>query len=1005
MSKKKSSKKSIKKLHLDKPTSHGGWPDGHSGSYMDSKTPVNKQITKFLSDMGLLDDDNPRARLSEDKIRVRRVVLEGLLRKLLLEANNDFLSNTVISTPALPYIEYANNNLDQTALKFDKLFNESILNFDLFSYSDLIPLLVTKDQDTGGVFFENLVLSYLVNLKNTDPSTVINTNKIKENFPLFDFYIGDLKELSRVINDSLATNNNDLDLPGNFVQVKGSVMDTTDYKSVFNENYSVDKANTLLRSAISHISKVDISETDIETIKINVDYYIPTLKLGSNIEILEIIAKEETTQSDKAFRKVLLTKYVDPNKNDDKFIKILDRIDSIVLNDISKLRRHISVLSKEETDVEEYLRGLITTLKKSATVNIITLLKLFLSQETNDPTALLKKYDTKPILESSLKSIVSKFELIKNSLSDENEKQSLIKVLDKIIASLKTGKAAKNDYPLKIGESDSGAINIFFPNSILKQLANNPDSISRHFLTKLLTDIYRTLIISFNEKYENSLQDTMNSLSRKSKEAGNINSLLTNEIIDNALLIYQSDYMLSELAKNEMLSLLKGDGGILEVLDLTFDDTHIGFFGNSIKSKATARNSDFISMQKLTKKIKIDCKLIHPFEDALKIFNEANINGEYEKETLKFSLNKMRPLLTNVLRIEDNKAQILRRVKASNVGSSVYKMLTGIKEKKDWEAKYALSLPDIPGQDTASELEELSYENLAHFYESLTEIQTFFANLDTELLELMGIENKLNFPSQEINIRNTFKNNVDIAFSSINNIMNDFYLKNNISSSSDVQEADLRKIFAIIFNKIDNYIMYNLESVMSVLGKDHIGINTSSYIKRILKIEIVSLLKLLETVSLLENDEGLSDYFQTTKEQIRQYLLENKNSNKEKPASFLVLALIIYTLSTFRMKDLDVYRSKYSYLFVKQTIDYDFKSIFSQEDNLLNKKEDEAQSQSQLKLLADPDGDETTQIPDTNIEIAADPEEHEEDKEDLAMVAESKLYRMVLKDLFEHLNR
>jgi hypothetical protein len=93
MSKKKSSKKSIKKLHLDKPTSHGGWPDGHSGSYRDPNTPVNKQIEKFLSDMGLLDDDNPRARLSEDKIRVKRVVLEGLLKKIISESENQLTLN------------------------------------------------------------------------------------------------------------------------------------------------------------------------------------------------------------------------------------------------------------------------------------------------------------------------------------------------------------------------------------------------------------------------------------------------------------------------------------------------------------------------------------------------------------------------------------------------------------------------------------------------------------------------------------------------------------------------------------------------------------------------------------------------------------------------------------------------------------------------------------------------------------------------------------------------
>ena len=94
MSKKKSSKNSIKKLHLDKPTSHGGWPDGHSGSYMDSKTPVNKQIAKFLSDMGLLDDDNPRAKLSEDKIKVSRAVLEGLLRKILLESKDNVINSS-----------------------------------------------------------------------------------------------------------------------------------------------------------------------------------------------------------------------------------------------------------------------------------------------------------------------------------------------------------------------------------------------------------------------------------------------------------------------------------------------------------------------------------------------------------------------------------------------------------------------------------------------------------------------------------------------------------------------------------------------------------------------------------------------------------------------------------------------------------------------------------------------------------------------------------------------
>ena len=67
-------------MHLDKQTSHGGWPDGHSGSYTDPDTPVNKQIAKYLEDMGLIDDSNPRARLSER--RIRKLIREEIIRIL-----------------------------------------------------------------------------------------------------------------------------------------------------------------------------------------------------------------------------------------------------------------------------------------------------------------------------------------------------------------------------------------------------------------------------------------------------------------------------------------------------------------------------------------------------------------------------------------------------------------------------------------------------------------------------------------------------------------------------------------------------------------------------------------------------------------------------------------------------------------------------------------------------------------------------------------------------------
>ena len=77
MSKKRNA---IKDLYLDRPTSHGGWPGGHSGSYTDNKTPVYKQIANYLKSMGLIDDNNPRAVLSETKIRT---MIRDSIRRLL----------------------------------------------------------------------------------------------------------------------------------------------------------------------------------------------------------------------------------------------------------------------------------------------------------------------------------------------------------------------------------------------------------------------------------------------------------------------------------------------------------------------------------------------------------------------------------------------------------------------------------------------------------------------------------------------------------------------------------------------------------------------------------------------------------------------------------------------------------------------------------------------------------------------------------------------------------
>ena len=75
----KTTSKKIKALHLDKPTSHGGWPGGHSGSWID-KTPVNIQITNWLDSMGLLEDVEHGV-LSEATLRT-------IIRKMLLSHDN-----------------------------------------------------------------------------------------------------------------------------------------------------------------------------------------------------------------------------------------------------------------------------------------------------------------------------------------------------------------------------------------------------------------------------------------------------------------------------------------------------------------------------------------------------------------------------------------------------------------------------------------------------------------------------------------------------------------------------------------------------------------------------------------------------------------------------------------------------------------------------------------------------------------------------------------------------
>lgn len=76
MSKKKRNLR--KDLFLDRPTSHGGWPNGGNTSWV-GKKPVNDIIYDYLKSMGLT-ADVPHAKLSESKIRA--IIKKSLLRLL-----------------------------------------------------------------------------------------------------------------------------------------------------------------------------------------------------------------------------------------------------------------------------------------------------------------------------------------------------------------------------------------------------------------------------------------------------------------------------------------------------------------------------------------------------------------------------------------------------------------------------------------------------------------------------------------------------------------------------------------------------------------------------------------------------------------------------------------------------------------------------------------------------------------------------------------------------------
>ena len=201
MKKQKKKSTAIKDLFLDRPTSHGGWPDGHPGSYTDPKTPVNKQIADYLKAMGLVDDDNPRARLSEARLR-------QLIREALSEATIKILDG-----PERQVFNYTINSFEDLDLAPD--IKEYLSN--MFATND--PEYTQQALELLTSFLElpsdNLTQSEIEDYVDENLSEVITAYLDREWYPLGDWddrqiYIDEMVEqtwvdLDNLLDDLMAT--------------------------------------------------------------------------------------------------------------------------------------------------------------------------------------------------------------------------------------------------------------------------------------------------------------------------------------------------------------------------------------------------------------------------------------------------------------------------------------------------------------------------------------------------------------------------------------------------------------------------------------------------------------------------------------------------------------------------------------------------------------------------------------------------------------------------------
>ena len=165
MSKKKKTRKAIKDLYLDRPTSHGGWPGGHEGGYTNKDKPVYKQIADYLTSMGLADDDNPRARLSESNAQYNMfepLKLQGLNKAIhgLVRAIHETNSAENLGSHGLQMIFLITQFVQMEAPISEKqswYLSAAILRFyeKMEDYKDKLKVAFENNRHKTGNYFGN----------------------------------------------------------------------------------------------------------------------------------------------------------------------------------------------------------------------------------------------------------------------------------------------------------------------------------------------------------------------------------------------------------------------------------------------------------------------------------------------------------------------------------------------------------------------------------------------------------------------------------------------------------------------------------------------------------------------------------------------------------------------------------------------------------------------------------------------------------------------------------